>query len=92
MTTKRIFKPMATILFFYKEGSKDCERVRGVLDDFVREYPKHLVLRLNVYDDGCLSAIDRHNVCMVPTVVIVESGKRICGRNISKEMLSKNLV
>ena len=83
---------MATILFFYKEGSKDCERVRGVLDDFVREHPRHLVLRLNVYDDECLSAIDRHNVCMVPTVVIVESKKRICGKNICKELLSSVLI
>ena len=83
---------MATILFFYKEGSKDCERVREVLNDFIREYPRHLLLNLNVEDDSCLSAIDRHNVCMVPTVVIAESKKRICGKNIHKEILSKLLV
>lgn len=74
---------MITILFFYKEGSKDCERVSELLKDF----PKYLILRLNVEDDGTLAAIDRHNVCMVPTVVILPSKKKICGRNITKETL-----
>ena len=83
---------MATILFFYKEGSKDCERVRNILKDFVSTYSKHLLLKLDVENGNSLSAIDRHNVCMVPTVVIVETGKRICGRNISKEILSSTLL
>lgn len=83
---------MATILFFYKEGSKDCERVKSLLQDFVRDYPIHLLLSLNVEKDESLAAIDRHNICMVPTVVVIESGKRICGRNICKEMLSNILL
>ena len=76
-----------TILFFYKEGSKDCTRVRELLKDF----PRHLILRMNVENDETLSAIDRYNVCMVPTVVSIETGKRICGKNICKESLSRIL-
>ena len=79
---------MAVFLFFYKEGSKDCERVR----ELFKEFPRHLLLDINVESDSALAAIDRHNVCMVPTVVALPSGKRICGKNICKETLSNILL
>lgn len=75
-------------IFFYKEGSKDCERVKNLF----KEFPRQLVIHINVEHDSALAAIDRHNVCMVPTVVAVPSGKKICGRNICKESLSNILL
>ena len=75
-------------IFFYKEGSKDCERVKNLF----KEFPRQLVIHINVENDSALAAIDRHNVCMVPTVVAVPSGKKICGRNICKESLSEALL
>ena len=75
-------------IFFYKEGSKDCERVKNLF----KEFPRQLVVHINVENDSALAAIDRHNVCMVPTVVAVPSGKKICGRNICKESLSEILL
>ena len=77
-----------TLLFFYKEGSKDCERVR----DIIREFPRHLFLDINVESDTALAAIDRYNVCMVPTIVAIHSKKKICGKNICKESLSNLLL
>ena len=75
-------------IFFYKEGSKDCERVKNLL----KEFPRQLVIYINVESDSALAAIDRYNVCMVPTVVSKPSGKKICGRNICKESLSEILL
>ena len=77
-----------TLLFFFKEGSKDCERVKGIL----REFPRQLVLHMNVENESTLSAIDRYNICMVPTVVALQSGRKICGKNITRESVSDLLL
>ena len=75
-------------IFFYKEGSKDCERVRNLF----KEFPRQMVIYMNVENDSALAAIDRYNVCMVPTVIGIPSKKKICGRNICKESLSEILL
>ena len=73
-----------TILFFYKEGSKDCERVSCLLK---RSALVFYLKEINVEEDSALVDIDRFNVCMVPTIVNEETGKKVCGKNITDESL-----
>lgn len=73
-----------TILFFYKEGSKDCERVSCLLK---RSALVFYLKEINVEEDSALVDIDRFNVCMVPTIVNKETGKKVCGKNITEESL-----
>ena len=73
-----------TILFFYKEGSKDCERVSCLLK---RSAIVFYLKEINVEEDSALVNIDRFNICMVPTIVNGETGKKVCGKNITEESL-----
>ena len=76
------------ILFFYKEGSRDCERVLKLLESSPFVF---YVKKINVEEDEALADIDIYNVCMVPTIVRVQTGKKLCGRNITKESLEEIL-
>ena len=73
-----------TILFFYKEGSKDCERVSCLLK---RSALVFYLKEINVEEDSALVDIDRFNICMVPTIVNEKTGKKVCGKNITEESL-----
>ena len=75
---------MSSILFFYKEGSKDCERVSKLL----KSSPLIFYLKkIDVEKDEALPDIDKYNVCMVPTIVGEPSGKKVCGKNITEESI-----
>ena len=73
-----------TILFFYKEGSKDCERVSCLLK---RSALVFYLKEINVEEDSALVDIDRFNICMVPTIVNEKTGKKVCGKKITEESL-----